>query len=50
MDSTHRLLNVVPGLVRGFVLARVVDQHAVNDVGELRLQLEGHSEGGGEYG
>lgn len=38
--STHRLLNVVPGVLRGPVQAGVVDDHALYDVGHLIFQLQ----------
>lgn len=38
--STHRLLNVVPGVLCGPVQAGVVDYHALYDAGHLIFQLE----------
>lgn len=33
--STHRLLNVVPAVLCGPILAGVVDDHALHDVGHF---------------
>ena len=37
--ATHRPLYIVPGVFCGPVLTSVVDQHPLDDVGHLMLQL-----------